>query len=176
MSAKKRRPSPGAPSRTASHQAAESTVDSTVRATPRAYADDATLHRLALAGYRITTACRSCGARWSIRARSRTVSAPCAASGVLSMPDTTEANEWADRRAAVVEWLPYATREAVEAFALRHFDRAESAAFCIAEEHQRAELLAQREASLAVSSGLDWAEQSRRPSYAELTRRRTVIA
>ena len=37
-------------------------AQSTVRATPRAYADDATLHRLALAGYRITTACRSCGA------------------------------------------------------------------------------------------------------------------
>lgn len=33
-----------------------------MRATPRAYADDETLHRLAVAGYRITTACVACGA------------------------------------------------------------------------------------------------------------------
>ena len=84
-------------------------------------------------------------------------------------------NYWQGRRDSVAAWLPHATRQAVEAFAMRHFDRAESAAWCIAEEHRRAELLAQREASYAVSAALDWTEQSRRPSYAELTRRRAVV-
>ncbi len=84
-------------------------------------------------------------------------------------------SEWAERRNAVTVWLPHATREAVEAFALRHFDRAESAAFCIAEEHRRDRLLAQREASLAVSAAVDWTAASKRPSYAELTRRRAVV-
>ena len=46
----------------ATRSGASSTVDSTARVTPRALAGDDVLHRLALAGYRITTACRSCGA------------------------------------------------------------------------------------------------------------------
>jgi len=37
-------------------------------------------------------------------------------------------------------------------------------------------LTAQREASYAISEALDWTAQSRRPSYAELLRRRSVIA
>jgi len=60
---RERRPVAGAPSTgLATDQGASSTLDSTPRPTPRDYTDDATLHRLALAGYRITTACRSCGA------------------------------------------------------------------------------------------------------------------
>jgi len=86
-----------------------------------------------------------------------------------------ELSEWADRRNAVLEWLPHATREAVEAFALRHFDRAESAAFLIAEQIERDRLLAQREASYAVSAAIDWSAQSRQPSHAELVRRRSVV-
>ncbi len=92
---------------------------------------------------------------------------------VTALPDLSE---WAERRNAVTEWLPHATREAVEAFALRHFDRAESAAYLIAEQIERDQSKAQREASLAVSAALDWTAQSRRPSHAKLVRRRSVIA
>jgi len=87
-----------------------------------------------------------------------------------------EPSEWAVRRNAVVAWLPHATREAVEAFALRHFDRAESAEFCIGEEHRRADCAAQREASYAVCEAEDWTKQAARPSHAQLVRRRSVIA
>jgi len=98
--------------------------------------------------------------------------------GTASSIDATalpELSEWAERRNAVTEWLPHATREAVEAFALRHFDRAESAAYLIAEQIERDRLKAQREASYAVAEALDWAKQSRRPSHSELVRRRSVV-
>ena len=87
-----------------------------------------------------------------------------------------ELSEWAERRNSVVAWLPHATREAVEAFALRHFDRAESAEFCIGEEHRRADCAAQREASYAVCEAEDWTKQAARPSHAQLVQRRSVIA
>ncbi len=65
-----------------------------------------------------------------------------------------ELSEWAERRNSVVAWLPHATREAVEAFALRHFERAESAAFLIAEQ-----------TSEIVGSPSGWRpSRSRRPS------------
>ncbi len=89
---------------------------------------------------------------------------------------TDTANYWQGRRDSVAAWLPHATREAVEAFALRHFDRAESAAFLIAEEHRRDRLLAQREASIEIAKAVDWTRQSTVPSFAELQRRRSVIA
>ena len=88
---------------------------------------------------------------------------------------STPVSPWQARRNFVVEWLPQATREAVEAFALRHFDRAESAAFLIAEQIERDRLLALREASYAVSTALDWSAQSRQPSHAELVQRRSVV-
>jgi hypothetical protein len=87
-----------------------------------------------------------------------------------------ELSEWAVRRNAVVAWLPHATREAVEAFALRHFDRAESAEFCIGEEHRRADCAAQRQASWAIADALDWTAQSSRPSHFELVQRRSEVA
>ncbi len=90
------------------------------------------------------------------------------------MSDTV--SPWQARRDFVVAWLPYATREAVEVFALRHFDRAESAAFCIAEEHHRDRLLAQREASIEISKAVDWRRQATVPSFAELQRRRGEVA
>lgn len=86
-----------------------------------------------------------------------------------------ELSEWAKRRNSVVAWLPHATREAVEVFALRHYDRAESAAFLIAEQHRRDDLTAQRMASYAVCEAEDWTAASKRPSFAELTRRRAVV-
>jgi len=95
--------------------------------------------------------------------------------GTASTHDSSalpELSEWAERRNAVTEWLPHAAREAVESFALRHFDRAESAAYLIAEQHERDRLLKQREASYAVCEAEDWTAQSRRPSHAELVRRR----
>ncbi len=82
---------------------------------------------------------------------------------------------WQDRANEVAAWLPTATREAVEAFAWRHFQRAESAAYLIAEGHRRDALEVQREASYAVSAALDWTAVSRRPSHAELQRRRSVV-
>jgi len=99
--------------------------------------------------------------------------------GTASTHDSTalpELSEWAKRRNAVTEWLPHANRDSVEAFALRHFDRAESAAWCIGEEHRRADCAAQREANYAISSALDWSEQSRRPSHSELVQRRAEVA
>jgi len=98
--------------------------------------------------------------------------------GTASTHDDTampELSEWAERRNSVVAWLPHATREAVEAFALRHFDRAESAAFCIGEEHRRADCAAQRQASWAIADALDWSAQSKHPTFAELERRRSVV-
>jgi len=100
-----------------------------------------------------------------------------AGSGINS--DSTalpELSEWAERRNSVVAWLPHATREAVEAFALRHFDRAESAEFCIGEEHRRADCAAQRQASWAIADALDWSAESKHPTFAELERRRGVVA
>jgi len=84
-------------------------------------------------------------------------------------------NHWKGRRDSVAAWLPHATRQAVEAFAMRHFDRAESAAFLIAEQHRRDALTAQRMASYAVCEAEDWTAASKRPSFAELTRRRAVV-
>ncbi len=86
-----------------------------------------------------------------------------------------ELSEWTERRNSVVAWLPHATREAVEAFALRHFDRAESAAFLIAEQIERDQRIAERMASIEISQALDWSAQSRRPSHDELVRRRSAV-
>ncbi len=88
---------------------------------------------------------------------------------------TDTANYWTDRREHFMQWLPCASRPELEARALREFDRAESAAFLIAEQIERDRLLAQREASYAVSAALDWSAQSRQPSHAELVRRRSVV-
>jgi len=84
-------------------------------------------------------------------------------------------NYWTDRREHFMQWLPCASRPELEARALREFDRAESAAFCVANERRVAELLAQREASLAISAAVDWSRQAGRPSFAVLQRRRSVI-
>lgn len=92
----------------------------------------------------------------------------------MSAPET--ANYWQDRANEVAAWLPHATREALMAFAWRHFQRAESAAYLIAEGHRRDALQAQREASYAVSAAIDWTAASRRPSHAELQRRQSVVA
>ncbi len=85
------------------------------------------------------------------------------------------ASYWTDRREHFMQWLPCASRPELEARALREFDRAESAAFCIAEGHRRDALQAQREASYAVSAALDWTAVSRRPSHSQLQRRRSVV-
>ncbi len=83
---------------------------------------------------------------------------------------------WTARAEAVAAWLPHATREALMAFAWREYQRAESAAYLVAEQIEREELKAQREASHAVSGALDWTAQAGRPSYAELQRRRGEVA
>ncbi len=98
-----------------------------------------------------------------------------AAATVSDSTALPELSEWAVRRKSVVAWLPHATREAVEAFALRHFDRAESAAFLIAEQIERDQRIAERMASIEISQALDWSAQSRWPSHAQLVRRRSVI-
>jgi hypothetical protein len=85
-------------------------------------------------------------------------------------------NYWQGRRDSVAAWLPHATREAVEAFAMRHFDRAESAAFLIAEQIERDQRIAERMSSIEVSQALDWTSQAAVPSFATLQRRRSVVA
>jgi hypothetical protein len=87
---------------------------------------------------------------------------------------TEPAGYWAARRAAVVEWLPHATREELEGACLKHFDRADSGAFCVAEELERADCAAARQASHAIADSIDWGAASRRPSFDELQRRRAA--
>jgi len=82
---------------------------------------------------------------------------------------------WSERREFVAAWLPHVDRARLEQFALRHFDRAESAAYLIAEEHRRADCAAQRQASWAIADALDWSAQSKHPTFAELERRRSVV-
>jgi hypothetical protein len=81
---------------------------------------------------------------------------------------------WQDRRAKFVTWMGTASRADLEGACLQHFDRAEVSEWCAADEHHRADMLAQRQASYAISDALDWGAQSRRPSFAELQRRRGV--
>jgi hypothetical protein len=88
----------------------------------------------------------------------------------------TALDYWSARRAAVVKWLPHATREELEGECLKHFDRAESAAFCVSEELERADCAARRQASRAIADSLDWSLVSRVPSHATLQRRRGAAA
>ena len=83
---------------------------------------------------------------------------------------------WTARAEAVAAWLPHATREALMAFAWREYQRAESAAYLVAEQIERDELKAQREASYAVCEAEDWTAASRRPCHAQLVARRSVVA
>jgi len=91
------------------------------------------------------------------------------------MSEDTE-NHWRDRANEVAAWLPTASREALMRFGWRHFQRAESAAFLIAEQIERDQRIAERMASIEISQALDWSAQSRQPSHDELVRRRAVIA
>jgi hypothetical protein len=86
------------------------------------------------------------------------------------------AEYWAARATAVAAWLPSAPHVELMAFAWREFQRAESAAWCIADGHRRDAMTSQREASYAVSDAVDWTAQSRRPSHATLQRRRGTAA
>jgi len=92
-----------------------------------------------------------------------------------STSESTSSADWSARAASVAAWLPTASREAVEAFAWRHYQRAEGAAWCIAEEHRRADCAAQRQASWAIADALDWSAESKHPTFAELERRRGVV-
>lgn len=83
--------------------------------------------------------------------------------------------DYGARQAAVVAWLPVAPRAALERFALREFDRAEVGQLVVAMSLRDAELLAQREASYAISEAVDWADVATAPSHAELVRRRQVV-
>jgi hypothetical protein len=89
---------------------------------------------------------------------------------------TDTIDDYVARANAVAAWLPSAPHGELMAFAWRHFQRAESAAWCIADGHRRDALTSQREASYAVSGAVDWTAQSRRPSFATLQRRRGVSA
>jgi hypothetical protein len=81
---------------------------------------------------------------------------------------------WAARRRAVVAWCRTASREELEGECLKHFDRAESASYLIAEEYHRADCAAARQASHAIADSLDWSLESRVPSFATLQLRRGV--
>jgi len=107
---------------------------------------------------------------------SRTVTQGTSAVSDHRCPAGAAASPWQGRREQFAAWLPVAGRLELEARALREFDRGEAAAFLIAEEHRRADCAAQRQASHAIADALDWSAQSRRPSHAEMERRRAVIA
>ncbi len=96
-------------------------------------------------------------------------------SGADSTAELAASSDASRRASVVAAWLPTATREALEAFAWRHFQRAESAAWCIAEQHRRDGLTAEWMASIEISQALDWTRQSTAPSFQELQRRRSVI-
>lgn len=71
-----------------------------------------------------------------------------------------------------------ARHAAVFVFAKRYLDHIGIRAWANVQKAREADeerLTARREASHAVSGALDWTAQSRRPSYAELTRRRSVV-
>jgi len=151
---RERRPSPGAPSTGfASHQAAESTSDYTA-----AHGDYVDLYspvsRLIYARHHLGP----------LVAQAR-------ADGPLPELGTPE---WVAADAA--------TRSAAAfVFALRYLDAAAMGSLVgardrrVASESQREFLIAQREASHAISEAVDWTAQSRRPSHAELVRRRAVV-
>jgi hypothetical protein len=76
------------------------------------------------------------------------------------------------------EWLaaePLIRFAAVFAELLRHLDAATLRELAAARDRRDAPLRAQRQASHAISAAEDWTAASRRPSHAELVRRRAEV-
>lgn len=90
--------------------------------------------------------------------------------------DDQTSPDWPGRLTVVQEWLPTATRAALEQFALTQFNRAEIGWLATILANTDAELIAQRDASYAICEALDWTAESMRPSHAELVQRRAVVA
>jgi len=119
------------------------------------------------------------------------------------VPDWPPYRDWSGERAVIVDALaltvgPWAAREDVPEFGTAEWSGASPLARLLAtlvylvDVHDRcaraewawtdrarldeeARLTAQREASHAISAALDWTAASRRPSHAELERRRAVV-
>lgn len=69
------------------------------------------------------------------------------------MPDEID---WQARREFVQCWIPLVDRPTLERFAQREFDRAECGWLGVLRAHSDPALIAQRQASHAVSAALDW--------------------
>lgn len=83
--------------------------------------------------------------------------------------------DWDARRDAARAWVEQAGRPELEDWALRQHDRADCGWLAVLVRHEGEALIATREASYAVSAAISWSEASRRPSHAELERRRAVV-
>jgi len=91
-------------------------------------------------------------------------------------PSTTEPfPDWDARRAAAQAWVRQADRPELEVWALRQHDRADCGWLAVLVANRDETMVAQRQASWAISGALDWTAQSKRPSFAELRRRRAVV-
>jgi len=121
----------------------------------------------------------------------------------VDVPDWPPRRDWSGERAVIVDALaltvgPWAAREDVPEFGTAEWSgasplarlvatlvhllavhdrcsRAEWAWTDRARQEEEARLTAQREASHAISAAIDWSAQSRRPSHAELERRRAEV-
>ncbi len=105
----------------------------------------------------------------------------------VDVPDWPPHRDWSGERAAIVDALALAVgpRAGASPFArlLVHLlalhdrcARAEWVCWDRARLDEEARLTALREASYAISAAVDWSAASRRPSHAELERRRAVVA
>ncbi len=103
------------------------------------------------------------------------------------VPDWPPRRDWSGERTAIVDALALAVgpRAGASPFArlLVHLlalhdrcARAEWVCWDRARQDEEARLMALREASHATSAAVDWSAASRRPSHAELVRRRAVVA
>lgn len=84
--------------------------------------------------------------------------------------------DWDARREVARAWVKWAARAELEEWALRQHDRADCGWLGVLVANEGEALIAQREASHAISAAVDWTAASRRPSFAELQRRRGVVA
>ncbi len=84
--------------------------------------------------------------------------------------------DWNVRREAARAWVEQADRPSLEAWALRQHDRADCGWLAVLLANYDEQMVAHRQASWAIADCLDWTAQSRRPSFAELQRRRGVVS
>lgn len=83
--------------------------------------------------------------------------------------------DWTVRRAAARSFVKRADRPELEVWAMLQHDRGDTGWYAILRANHDEAMLAQRQASWAISDALDWTAQSLRPSFAQLQERRGVV-